>query len=55
MVLPTAYVCHDRILDALRSSVDGFAEKTNTWNDFVEAIDRIVRGEDYISRRTSDA
>src|SRR5205823_5294925 len=42
VLLCTAYVTDDRILDALRSGAEGFAEKTNTWSDFLEAIDRVV-------------
>jgi DNA-binding NarL/FixJ family response regulator len=47
VLLCTAYPSEDRILDALRSGADGFAEKTSTWGDFIEAIDRVVGGEHY--------
>lgn len=55
VLLCTAYVSDDRILDALRSGADGFAEKTNTWGDFVEAIDRVVGGEHYFRAGTNAA
>ena len=55
VLLCTAYVTDDRILDALRSGADGFAEKTNTWSDFVEAIDRVIDGQHYFCSHTSEA
>src|SRR3954464_2364917 len=55
VLLCTAYVTDDRILDAFRSGAEGFVEKTNTWNDFVEAIDRVIAGERYFCAHTSTA
>jgi DNA-binding NarL/FixJ family response regulator len=55
VLLCTAYVTDDRILDALHSGADGFAEKTNTWSDFVEAIDRVIHGQHYFCSHTSEA
>jgi DNA-binding NarL/FixJ family response regulator len=55
ILLCTAYVTDDRVLDALRCGADGFVEKTNTWDDFVAAIDRVSRGEHYFSSRNSMA
>jgi two-component system response regulator NreC len=51
VLLCTAYVTDDRFVDALASGAEGFAEKTNTWRDFAEAIDRVARGEHYFSAR----
>jgi DNA-binding NarL/FixJ family response regulator len=45
ILLCTAYATDDRVLKALRSGADGFVEKTNTWDDFVEAVDQVSRGE----------
>jgi DNA-binding NarL/FixJ family response regulator len=55
VLLCTAYVTDDRILDALHSGADGFAEKTNTWSDFVDAIDRVIHGQHYFCSHTSEA
>jgi DNA-binding NarL/FixJ family response regulator len=55
VLLCTAYVTDDRIVDALASGAEGFAEKTNTWKDFVEAIDRVAGGEHYFCARPSAA
>ncbi len=54
ILLCTAYVTDDRILDALRSGAHGFVEKTNTWKDFSDAIDRVSRGEHYFSSHHSN-
>jgi DNA-binding NarL/FixJ family response regulator len=53
VLLCTAFVTDDRIVDALNSGADGFAEKTNTWRDFAEAVDRVVGGEHYFCARPS--
>jgi DNA-binding NarL/FixJ family response regulator len=45
ILLCTAFASEDRIADALRSGADGFVEKTNTWSDFLDAVDRVSRGE----------
>ncbi|HET9418301.1 MAG TPA: response regulator transcription factor [Chthoniobacterales bacterium] len=55
VLLCTAYVTDDRIVDALTSGAEGFAEKTNTWRDFAEAIDRVLGGEHYFCARPSAA
>jgi DNA-binding NarL/FixJ family response regulator len=52
ILLCTAYVSDERVVGALRSGAHGFVEKTNTWDEFVEAIDRVSRGEHYFSSRT---
>lgn len=55
ILLCTAYVTDDRVIDALRSGADGFVEKTNTWHDFADAVERVSRGERYFSSRSSMA
>ena len=47
ILLCTAFASEDRILDSIRSGADGFVEKTHTWNDFLEAVDCVNRGERY--------
>jgi DNA-binding NarL/FixJ family response regulator len=55
ILLCTAGVTDDRILDALRSGALGFVEKTNTWNDFIEALEHVAAGEQYFCARSSAA
>lgn len=55
ILLCTAFVSDDRVIDALRSGADGFVEKTNTWHDFVEAIERVSQGEHYFCAQGSPA
>jgi DNA-binding NarL/FixJ family response regulator len=45
ILLCTAYVTDDRFLDASQCGADGFIEKTHSWKDFVDAIERVGRGE----------
>jgi DNA-binding NarL/FixJ family response regulator len=47
ILLCTAFATEDRILDSIRSGADGFVEKTHTWNDFLDAVDCVSRGERY--------
>lgn len=47
ILLCTAFVSDERVVEALRSGADGFVEKTNTWSDFVEAVERVTRGEQF--------
>lgn len=53
ILLCTAYVSDERIVDALRSGADGFVEKTNTWAEFIEAVERVSRGERYFYTQTA--
>jgi len=55
ILLCTAFVTDDRVVDALRCGADGFVEKTNTWKDFVEAVDRVSQGERYFRAQSSPA
>ena len=47
VLLCTAFVSEEHVVDALRSGADGFVEKTNSWAQFVEAVERVSRGERY--------
>jgi DNA-binding NarL/FixJ family response regulator len=53
ILLCTALASEDRIIDALRVGAKGFVEKTNTWDDFMVAVDRVGRGEQYFSSKSS--
>ena len=55
ILLCTAYVTDDRVLDALRCGAHGFVEKTNTWNDFADAVRRVAQGEHYFWSRGKGA
>ena len=54
VLLCTAYVADDRVVEALRSGADGFVEKTNSWAEFIEAVDRVSRGERYFYAKAVD-
>jgi DNA-binding NarL/FixJ family response regulator len=47
VLLCTAYATDDRISDAMRSGAEGFVEKTNTWDDFIDAVNCVSGGERY--------
>ncbi len=53
VLLCTAYPTEDRLVDALRAGAKGFVEKTNSWDDFIGAVDRVGRGEQYFSSKSS--
>lgn len=55
ILLCTAFVSDQRVIDALRSGADGFVEKTNTWEDFVEAIERVTNGEHFFRSQSCPA
>ena len=55
ILLCTAFVSDDRVVDALRCGAHGFVEKTNTWKDFVEAIEHVVNGEHFFRAQSSNA
>jgi DNA-binding NarL/FixJ family response regulator len=55
ILLCTAFVTDDRVMEALRSGAVGFVEKTNTWKDFVEAIERVSQGEHFFRAQSSPA
>ena len=47
ILLCTAFASEDRILEAINCGAEGFVEKTHTWNDFLDAVDCVSRGERY--------
>ena len=47
ILLCTAFATDDRVVEALRSGADGFVEKTNSWDDFIEAVQRVSGGENF--------
>lgn len=47
ILLCTAFATDDRIADAMRSGAEGFVEKTNTWDDFIDAVNSVSGGERY--------
>jgi DNA-binding NarL/FixJ family response regulator len=53
ILLCTAYATEDRILESLRVGAKGFVEKTNSWDDFLIAVDRVGRGEQYFSSKSN--
>lgn len=53
ILLCTAFVSDDRIVDALRSGAHGFVEKTNSWSEFADAVDRVSKGEHYFAAHSS--
>jgi two-component system response regulator NreC len=55
ILLCTAFVTDDRVIDALRSGADGFVEKTNSWDDFIEAVQRVSGGEHFFRSQSSPA
>ena len=55
ILLCTAFVTDDRVVEALRSGADGFVEKTNTWDDFIEAVQRVSGGEHFFRSQSSPA
>ena len=53
VLLCTGFPTEDRIVDALRVGAKGFVEKTNTWDDFLIAVDRVGRGEQYFCAKST--
>jgi DNA-binding NarL/FixJ family response regulator len=47
ILLCTAYPKEDWLGKASSCGADGFVEKTNTWDDFLVAVDRVSRGQRY--------
>ncbi len=52
VLLCTAFPTEDRLADAFRAGAKGFVEKTNTWDDFLGAVERVGRGEQYFSSKS---
>ena len=53
VLLCTALPSEDRIIEALRVGAKGFVEKTNTWDDFLIAVERVGRGEQYFCSKSA--
>jgi DNA-binding NarL/FixJ family response regulator len=53
VLLCTAFPTTDRLVEALQAGAKGFVEKTNTWDDFLGAVDRVGRGEQYFSSKSA--
>jgi two-component system NarL family response regulator len=47
ILLCTAFPKEDWLDQASSCGADGFVEKTNTWDDFLVAVDRVSRGQRY--------
>jgi DNA-binding NarL/FixJ family response regulator len=47
ILLCTAFPKEDWLAEATSCGADGFVEKTNTWDDFLVAVDRVSRGHRY--------
>ena len=47
ILLCTAFPKEEWLGQASRCGADGFVEKTNTWDDFLIAVDRVSRGQRY--------
>lgn len=47
ILLCTAFPKEDWLDEASSCGADGFVEKTNTWDDFLVAVDRVSRGQRY--------
>jgi DNA-binding NarL/FixJ family response regulator len=47
ILLCTAYPKEDWFGEASSCGAEGFVEKTNTWDDFLVAVDRVSRGQRY--------
>ena len=55
ILLCTAFATDHRMLEALRSGADGFVEKTNSWDDFIEAVERVSGGEHFFRSQRNGA
>lgn len=55
ILLCTCDVTDERVVEALRSGAHGFVEKTNTWQDFITAIERVAAGDHYFCSRSMTA
>ena len=55
ILLCTAFVTDDRVAEALGSGAHGFVEKTNSWGEFIEAVQRVSGGEHFFRSRSGTA
>jgi DNA-binding NarL/FixJ family response regulator len=51
VLLCTGYPTDDRIADLAGTGAHGFVEKTNTWDEFLRAVERVSQGEYYFCAR----
>jgi DNA-binding NarL/FixJ family response regulator len=49
VLLCTGFPTDDRISDLAKAGAHGFVEKTNTWDEFLQAVERVSQGEYYFS------
>jgi DNA-binding NarL/FixJ family response regulator len=47
VLLCTGFPTDDRIADLARTGAHGFVEKTNTWDEFLQAVEHVSHGELY--------
>jgi len=47
VLLCTGFPTDDRIADLARAGADGFVEKTNTWDEFLDAVEQVSHGQYY--------
>jgi DNA-binding NarL/FixJ family response regulator len=52
VLLCTGFPTDDRIADLATYGAHGFVEKTNSWDDFLQAVDHVSRGEYYFCSRS---
>jgi len=53
VLLCTGFPTDDRIADLANTGAHGFVEKTNTWDEFLQAVQRVSRGEYYFCSRSA--
>src|ERR1700726_968902 len=53
VLLCTGFPTDDRIADLASTGAHGFVEKTNTWDEFLQAVDRVSHGHYYFCSRNT--
>jgi DNA-binding NarL/FixJ family response regulator len=53
VLLCTGFPTDDRIADLANTGAHGFVEKTSTWEEFLQAVQRVSRGEYYFCSRSA--
>jgi DNA-binding NarL/FixJ family response regulator len=54
VLLCTGFRTDDRITDLAGTGAHGFVEKTNTWDEFLQAVERVSHGEYYFCSHNAD-
>ncbi len=54
VLLCTGFPTDDRIAHLASTGAHGFVEKTNTWDDFLDAVERVSDGEYYFRSQSSE-